>query len=229
MAGMIYFYYKNQNATALPYFKRSIALNPKYVLPYTNCGWIYLLNNNYKQAISNFKKAVELQPSSGFSYFKVGVAYYYQKKYKTALVFFQKGIKVDPKYTYNFLYKYFTDILQGNALTHRLLPFAQPNATDSFSLVSDLFTKKITEDTFLKLSAKKVEKWTATNKKRHNAEAYFFVGMRKLLAGNKKEAKTCFEKTVRGTDGAMSLNRILAEKELQSLVRSKNSSVKNSH
>lgn len=172
--GVIYFYYKNQNDTALSYFKSAINSNHNFVFPYTNSGWIYLLNNDYKEALINFEKNIELNPSSGFGYFKVGLAYYYQGKYKKASNFFQKGMDVNPKDSLNILYKYFSDVKRGNLSQKSLQPFVTKKTKDLTLLAIGMFAEKTTQDNFLKRSSEITKNWSPKNKKRRTAEEFFF-------------------------------------------------------
>ena len=215
--GVVYFYFKNNPGTALRHFDKAIKLDPDFIFPYTNRGWINLLRGKDKGALKDFQKHLDLSPRSGFAHFKVGVLYYYQKEYETASRFFQKGMKVDPKFFYNFLYGYFANVKRGVPSTRQLLSFLKLNPKTSYSLTIKMYAGRITKNVFLKLSVDEAKNWPTANKERYIADECFHVGMSYLLSGNKEAAKSYLEKTVKGTRGGMSLNRILAEKELQAL------------
>ncbi len=63
-------------------YEKSIALDPKFPIPYNNLGSLHIAvykktknQNDYHQAIDNYKKAVELDPDYGVAYDALGTAY----------------------------------------------------------------------------------------------------------------------------------------------------------
>ncbi len=69
---------------AIAYYKKSLVVNPDFVLGYHNIGVSYFLMGEYNKSITNFEKILEEIPLNGPSYFYLGWIYKRLEHFKMA-------------------------------------------------------------------------------------------------------------------------------------------------
>ncbi len=71
----------------------------KYILiGYSNLGYSYAMEGNYKKAIDAFEKAIKIKPDYHVAYYNKGKNYRKLKEYQNAIDAFEKAIKIKPDF-----------------------------------------------------------------------------------------------------------------------------------
>lgn len=83
-------------AEAVPLLKRTVELEPKDKVAWTNLGRAYLGLRDYEAAIAAFRRQIAVNPYDEFAYHYLGRAYLAQQKYPDAETAFLKQIEVNP-------------------------------------------------------------------------------------------------------------------------------------
>jgi tetratricopeptide (TPR) repeat protein len=84
---------KNDNDSALYYYKKAIEYDNSQKEAYNGIGNIYYDMEKYNEAISYFSKAINL--GNGISYYNRANAYYLLKQYKNAIADYTETIKIN--------------------------------------------------------------------------------------------------------------------------------------
>lgn len=87
----------HNEANAVFFLQKSIALNPEFDKAHYNLANIYLKENKYNKAISEYKLAIKYKKDFPYYYYNLGCAYIGIKDYKEAKNNFQKAIKLNNK------------------------------------------------------------------------------------------------------------------------------------
>jgi tetratricopeptide (TPR) repeat protein len=92
----LYFYlgmcYKEEQPTsAIDAFKKTIELNPEYVLAYVNLGSTYIKMNMYQKAAEILREAIRLDPNFSEAFLNLGMAYVMAKEYRAAVKILEKA------------------------------------------------------------------------------------------------------------------------------------------
>jgi hypothetical protein len=84
-AGVIYYSYLKDIASAKKYFLLAIRHRPLYAQAYENLGNCYKLEKNTEKAIESYKKSIEINPEQYTAYTSAIYLYFEQKKYDQAI------------------------------------------------------------------------------------------------------------------------------------------------
>jgi tetratricopeptide (TPR) repeat protein len=77
------------------HFERSIAINPKFEIPYVNIGTIYKDQGQSDEAIAWYRKALAINPQYARGHLNIGNIYFSRQEYVQAIHHFARGIEVD--------------------------------------------------------------------------------------------------------------------------------------
>jgi tetratricopeptide (TPR) repeat protein len=81
---------------AIPYFNKSLEINPNFNEPHNNLGDALLRMGQTNEAVMHFQKAVDLDPTSAASYYNLGDAWLEMGRANEAITQFQKALELDP-------------------------------------------------------------------------------------------------------------------------------------
>lgn len=76
---------KEDNKTAISYYKKSIVVNPNYADGWFNLGLVYAADKNNNKAKECFHRVITLDPTYGYAYYALGIAYEQDGNKKEAL------------------------------------------------------------------------------------------------------------------------------------------------
>lgn len=106
---------------ALPYFEKSVKIDPKFAFAWDNIGICQRQLGNYDEAIAAYKKSLELDPKGITPLHNLPVAYELKKDYDNAIIHYENIAKIvpeDPETYYGLgrIYTYFKiDLEKGLA------------------------------------------------------------------------------------------------------------------
>jgi len=73
--GLMYARYKNDFEAAIPYYKKTLEINPNDADAWKDLGVIYGQSNDFEHALQAFKKVVEISPNDAQAMFNIAVTY----------------------------------------------------------------------------------------------------------------------------------------------------------
>ena len=88
---------------AIPYFTKTIEINPNSAKAYFERGNAYYCKAKYDLAISDFDKAIEVDPKYADAYGDRALAYYYKRDYDMAWEDVHKAKELGAKLDHQFL------------------------------------------------------------------------------------------------------------------------------
>ena len=93
--------------SSINFFKKTLLLNPKSSLAYSNLGLIYSKLNNKKLALHNYLKSYEIDPNNFTLNYNLGSFYFSNNDYKNSEKHFKLAIQLNPQnfYSYNNLFQ----------------------------------------------------------------------------------------------------------------------------
>lgn len=215
--GAIRFYSLSNFKTAIKDFTKAIELDPEFVFPYTNRGWLYLLTDDYCLAKRDFQAHLKLEPDNPFGYYKMGVLSYYRGKFRESIDYFSKSLLKDPSYDFSATFKYFALKANNEDGEKWLRTFLSTNPKTSAENEIKLYLGEL-------LPAKYLEavKETCASKPRayldsKKCAAHFDLGKYFRMRGDDKMALKHFYKSINMKNCDVNLKRLLAKKEMQSI------------
>ena len=88
---------------AMEAFTKSIELDPRISMAYSNRSLVYTNLGIYQQALEDANKAIELDPRNALAYVNRGLAYYKLGNHQQALADANKAIELDPRISMAYL------------------------------------------------------------------------------------------------------------------------------
>jgi len=80
----MYYYTRQRHGEAIPFFQRSLSLQPGYAFGYNNLGLCLLGKGRINEAIEAFKRAIKAKPFRGMYHVNLGIAYWKKGLHKQA-------------------------------------------------------------------------------------------------------------------------------------------------
>lgn len=80
---------------SIPYFEKSLELNPQHAQICNNLGTAYLTIGNYAKAFENYFKASKLNPKNSLTFYNLASILQIQNKHEEACEYFQKAYEID--------------------------------------------------------------------------------------------------------------------------------------
>jgi tetratricopeptide (TPR) repeat protein len=87
--------------SALPHYKKALALKPDFPIAMNNLGGLYLMLKDWDNAIAIFEKLTKsiTYKTPQYAYNHLGVAYFNKKHYDKAIAMYQRALRIDPNYS----------------------------------------------------------------------------------------------------------------------------------
>ena len=105
---------KRMAHTAEMWFKKAIAADPDFVLPYLSLGTFYLEAGKRDAARVQFQKAVAIKPDSAAALGSLALLLIDEGSYSTARAMLEKALKADEAYTPGYYYLAYLTGKEGN-------------------------------------------------------------------------------------------------------------------
>ena len=182
---------------ALADYNRAIELDPKHLNAYCGRGNVKKEKGDFDGALADYNRAIELDPKDLSAYKARGAVRFMQRSWADSLADFERACELNPRdQDYARLYAWLTRSQLGKTATadKELADYAHKRwggATGPWpSKIANFLLNRLGETDFLAAAA---------SPDRHKqldqpCEAWFFVGMKHLLGGDKPTAIDCFRK-----------------------------------
>lgn len=183
------------NEEAVDWYTYAAKLSPREATNWFSLGLALQRTGRDAEALADLSKAIELDPKNGLAYRTRGVLRYDRQAWEEALADFRKAVELDLNDDYGRIYISLVRARLGEteAAAKELqdyLKLRQGKAEDWAAKVCGFLAGQMTEDEFLKAAGSTDAK---VDSEQH-CEAYFYVGTKWLLEGDKATAKDYFEK-----------------------------------
>ena len=148
-------------------------------------------------ALADYNRAIELNPKDAATYYNRADLFFSIRKWDAALEdynrFFELS-KEDQEYPRLYVWLILARTGQTDAANKELADYLQQrgNTADWFSAVASYLLGRIS-DADLLAAAKSSDKKKETGQM---CEAWFYIGMKKLIGGDKSGAQDCFNKSL---------------------------------
>jgi lipoprotein NlpI len=185
---------------ALTDFSKSIELNPLYDAAYSSRGDAYYRQGQYEQALLDFNRAVEINPKNNSAFINRGLLFESQSHYDQAVAEYKKAIDVNPKYEYAYLNLMIATWLSKTdpiEASNRLRQYVSScSSTKWIRIVSKYYlgADAVSEQDVLQ-EARKGKNDREVNERL--CEAYYYLAIKRLIAGNRSGAEEFFTKSIR--------------------------------
>ena len=197
---------------AIADFAQAIKLKPTFTDAFYNRGNAELLQGNFDAAIADFTKTIELKKDHQGAYFHRGVARECQTNLQGASEDYAKALTLTAASDDAAAYTLLHSALLGKRMGHgndEKLKGATAWTNEWTKALASFLNDQTTEADLMKLA----EAADPGVKGRETAEALYFAGVAKIIAGDKAAAKGCFQKSFDASGPAVLVHR-LARTEL---------------
>jgi len=189
--------YLGDTIKAVKNLNRAIEVDPKLPDPYNNLGNVYNYLGDYSQAVNYFDKAIELKHSNIYGvYYNRGRAYYYQGLFEKASKDFRNSLRNDYHRIHLLLALNKISKEEYYISLHEFRKYVMYNKSSGWiRLISKYYLGMdgVTEATIL-LKARNVDNEKEKNERL--CEAYYYLGERRLMKGDRKGAEEFFNKSI---------------------------------
>lgn len=182
--------------TAESDFTQALRINTHQPMVYSLRGTARLTQGKLEQALQDYNKTVELDPKNAVAHAELGFARFFSKDYRGAGRAFDQARALDSKLEYLAPWQYWSSAVAGDveAANRKFAPVAAKNRllrdwTDT--LIVFLMGKIGEQDVLAAIDVSNQEQAKA-----QQCEAYFFMGQKKIQAGDNEAAKEYFRQAV---------------------------------
>jgi tetratricopeptide (TPR) repeat protein len=185
-------------ASAIADFNQAIQLNRNDAYAYLSRGTTQIYLKCYDAAMEDFNKAIELNPRYASAYAGIGYIQSNRLQLKSALSSFYKSLELDSNLDYSRFCVWLLRVQLGegedaNKELVKYLNSVQGEEANSWQMMIGKFLAgSITQDSLLDFAINSAEILAKRNEQL--CEAYYYVGMKHLLANDKSEASAFFYK-----------------------------------
>lgn len=175
-----------------------IHLNPRFSGAYNARGGVKERTGDFDGAIADFTAAINLYPRSFKEYCNRGLMKYAKGDFSGAIDDFRRANELEPTDPYPEIFLWLVHARQGQVVEadRQLLAFADKHIERSAdhwgSKVCTFLTGKLSETEFLGGTGS----YFAYRENGHQCEAWYYVGLKHLLSGDKAGAGNAFEKSI---------------------------------
>jgi len=204
---------------ALADLNPAIQLDPNNAAAYNSRGTVRAMNGDLDGALGDYNRAIELEARNAATYNNRAALFFATRNWGAALQDYDRFLelsKEDQEYPRLYVWLIRVRTGQTGAANKELLDYLQQrgNTADWFSTVtSHVLGKK--SDADLLAAAKSSDK---SKERGQLCEALFYIGMKKLMGGDKAGAEGCFNKSL-ATDQKDSTEYHFARAELKALAK----------
>ena len=181
---------------ALADYNPAIELDPKNAAAYGNRAVVKQMKGDLEGALADYSHAIELNPQNAASYNNRAALYFLAQNWSAALEDYNRLLKVSNQgQNYPRLYVWLIRQRMGQKdaankeLTDYLDQRGNASRNDWYSNVASFLLGKASEVELLAMA--KIP--DSRNKTGHLCEAWFYIGMKKLLADDKTGAEACLK------------------------------------
>lgn len=203
---------------AIADYTNAIAIDPKSRIAYFNRGGARKSNGDLEGSLSDISKSIELEPKNEFGYWARGELYLLLGKPADALADYRRCCEIAdpaPDYPHLFIWLIRTRAGEKEAADKEFSDYLATRHADSdkfFPAAAGYLLGTVSEADMLASAKFFIPDLEA----RQKAQASYYMGMKKLLAGDKEGAAACFNKCV--ATGVKDLSeRQLSAAELKAL------------
>lgn len=185
---------------AISDYSRAIELKPEYANAYNNRGVAYYAKGNLDRAISDYNKAIELNPKHVNAYSNRGLAYKAKGNYKQTISDYTIAMALDPEDEYI----YIDTIIVSAHLSHdkykmalkRLKNYMRWSGSSEWIRTLSKYYLGLDglDEKDILIEATKCEDKQEIEERL--CEAYYYLGEKRILEGNRKGAEEFFRKSV---------------------------------
>ncbi|MCZ6688116.1 MAG: tetratricopeptide repeat protein, partial [Planctomycetota bacterium] len=186
-------------AGAIVDYTKAIELKPDYPIAYFYRGLAWQAKKKYDKAIADYTQAIKLRPDLALTYKLRGMTHYVSRSWKNGLADFRKAASLKPKnsdYARIFTWLCRTRLGEGPFATLGLREYLgqrQAGEDSDWTLATIFFlTDRFSEEELQSKAASNDEE----TKKERQCEAFYYLGFRRLMAGEKEAAVEYFRKCV---------------------------------
>jgi lipoprotein NlpI len=196
-------------------------VDPKLAAAYRERGNLKRDRGDLDGALADYHEAIQLQPHRFSVYLEIGIMEETRRNLEGAMKAYAQAAEQIPTGKPRDYIEFSIYLVRGQLgrtdeatsglstyLSHRQGPAASVWVTN----VANFLIGKLTEDDFI-ASANAAEPWI---NEEHHCEAWYYTGMKRLLAGDKKTASDYFTRCL-ATNRTRFVEYVLARAELKSL------------
>ncbi|OHE76612.1 MAG: hypothetical protein A2107_06185 [Verrucomicrobia bacterium GWF2_62_7] len=216
--GVVY-RYKGDYDKAIVDLNEAIRLDPQDADAYYERGVAKHWNNDVDGAIADYSHAIKLNPKDANSFTKRGFAYFMQRRWVAALADVRRCCELNPqKQDYSQLMIWLIRARLGEKETanNELMAYLDKRgiaAPNEWPIkIAGFLLGRINENDLIAAAVSP----DAKKKIRQHCEAWFYAGMKKLLAGDNTGAADCFRKSL-ATEAKGKMDYYCAQAELKAL------------
>ncbi len=175
-------------------FSKAIELDPSVPEPYQARGWIYEQSDQPQRAIDNYSKAIVRAPEDYESYFSRGFLLYYERDMVAAVQDFQVVYhKASAELgDYALLWMYLARAQAGVVSTADNFFADKTNRTKWPGIIYSAYIGEVSADRVLDA----MRHLDSQTRRQRECVGYFFLGLHRLLRGDKLTARAYFKKTL---------------------------------
>jgi tetratricopeptide (TPR) repeat protein len=182
---------------ALADFNPAIQLDPKNALAYQNRGAVRAMKGDLDGALADYNRAIELNPKDAAAYNNRADLFFSVRNWDAALENYNRFLELSKEgqeYPRLYVWLILERTGQTDAANKELVDYLQqrPDTTDWFSKVAGYLLGRISKSDLLAAAKSSNEKKEAGQM----CEAWFYIGMEKLIGGDKSAARDCFNKSL---------------------------------
>ena len=185
---------KGKYDRAIADFDQALRLDPDYALAYNGRGNAYTGKGEHDRAIADFDQALRLDPDYASVYNDRGRTHFYRGRFAHAVPDLRRAVAADPEDAYRVLWLYLAQARAGQGGRAELGDNAR--RLDLSDWPGSLVRMFLGE-----LDAQAVAGMGEANRTRQDkerrAEAYFYVGQQRLMAGHTDNAAAFFRAVVK--------------------------------
>jgi tetratricopeptide (TPR) repeat protein len=182
---------------AMADFNPAIQLDPKNVAAYESRGVAKAMRGDLDGALADYNQAIELDSKDAAIYSIRGGLYFSARNWRAALEDYDRSFELSKEgqdYPRIYVWLIRTRLGQRDAANNGLIDYLNQRGktVDWVAIAASYLLDGISESDLL-TGAKSADKKQENS---HLCEAWFYIGMKKLISGDKAGAQSCFNKSL---------------------------------